>query len=215
MPLIIDKQISSILNEGSFQEVANFLLNEATFRIGEHDFRFLEVEYYDLDDPYTHKDAAQYTPGRWYFHRKGGTYKGLDVTCQHGSFLLRAVENLKTGEITEGPSLLVDLILAETDLDDVNELRNKYVYPGQKNTNLRLIIPNKSRQETILTSRRIGLRHQPERDQHWQTRLRFLTKPEHLKKGRKLLIEDLKEDGMSREEIIALTKCSPRSVTKR
>ena len=211
MPLIVDKRITSILNEGSYQEVSNFLLNEATFRIGEHNFRLLEVEYYDLDDPYTHKDVSQYTPGRWYFHRKGGTYKGLDVTCQHGSFLLRAVENLDTGEITEGPSLLVDLILAETGLNDVNELRAKYTYPGQKNINIRFI-PSVIKEETILTCRRVGLRHQPERDQHWQARLRFLIKPEYLKKGRKLLIEDLKADGMSRDEIIALTKCSPRSV---
>ncbi len=212
MPLIIlDKRVSSILNEATYQDVANFLLNEVTFRIGNHDFRLLEVEYYDLDDPYTHKDASQYTPARWYFHRKGGSYKGLDVTCQHGSFLLRAVENLDTGEITEGPSLLVDLILAETGMSDVNALREKYTSPCQKNTNLRFV-PSKLQHDDILACRRVGLRHQEERNEYWQARLRFLIASEHLKKGRKLLIEDLKADGMSRDDIIALTKCSPRSL---
>lgn len=212
MPLIIiDRQISSILNDSSYQDVSKFLLNEVIFRIEEDDFRLLEIEYYDLDDPYTHKDATQYIPARWYFHRKGGTYKGLDITCQHGSFLLRAVENIKTGEITEGPSLLVDLILEKTCFGDVNELRDRYIYPSQKNINLRLVITDLS-QDKILSCRRIGLRHQPTQDQYWQARLRFLIKPEHLKKGRKLLIEDLKIDGISRDEIIALTKCSPRSL---
>jgi hypothetical protein len=52
--------------------------------------RFVEIEFYYTDaihaDPFTHKDPLQKTNGQWYFHKigaqyKGGTYKGLDVTC--------------------------------------------------------------------------------------------------------------------------------------
>ena len=209
--IILDKRINSLLTKASYQEVASFLLNEATLRIGQYNYRLLEVEYYDIEDPYTHQDAIQYTPARWYFHRKGGSYKGLDVTCQHGSFLLRAVKNLETSEIIEGPSLLVDLILRGTGINNVNTLRDMYIHPGQKNSNLRLLGMAK-REDPILTCRRIGLRHQDERNKFWQARLRSLVSPELLKKGRKLLIEDLREDGMSREEIISLVKCSPRSL---
>ena len=213
MPLILlDNRVKSILCETPHLDVADFLLNEVTFRIGKNNYRLLEVEYYDLDDPYTHKDSTQYTPARWYFHRKGGSYKGLDVTCQHGSFLLRAVKNLDNGQVIEGPSLLVDLILQETGCHDVNQLRETYIHPAQKNTNLRFISIN-PKEEPILTCRRVGLRHQPEREGFWQARLRFLIFPDLLKKGRKILLEDLKADEMSREEIIALVKCSPRSVS--
>lgn len=157
----------------------------------------------------------KYIPGCWYFHRKGGTYKGVDITCGHGSFLLRAIQDIQTEEVTEGPSLVVDVLLSKLDCPDVNTLRQKYIHPSRKNTNLKLVWQKQNTDNTILMARRVGLRElsdDPIRNEYYNKKLRFLISPALLKKGRKILIEDLKQEGMTKEEIINLVKCSPRSV---
>lgn len=124
MPLILlDTTITQLLSTASYSEVTTFLLCNCILVIGSHHYRLLEIEYYSLEDPYTHKDTSQYVPERWYWYRKGDTFKGVDITCRGGSFLLRAAQDLSTLQTIEVPSLLVDLILATTNIRTVEELR--------------------------------------------------------------------------------------------
>lgn len=92
-----------------------------------------EVELYARradthDDAFTHADPLQYTSGGWYFHRKGGTFKGgsfkgVDITagcaeCPVGA-LIRSVCAAPTDAaacgtidgLVDGPCLVVDAML--------------------------------------------------------------------------------------------------------
>jgi hypothetical protein len=116
--------------------LASFLLGGCTLVAGHRRFSLLEVELYlkgaPHDDPFAHGQAIQFHPARWYFHKTGSGYreasrKGLDVTCgREGSFaggvLLRAARDLATGELIEGPSLLVDAVLRELGHSKVRDL---------------------------------------------------------------------------------------------
>lgn len=111
---------------------------------GVTEFAFCEVELYAFrngvyEDRFTHCDAQQSVAGSWYFHKKGGTFKGgsfkgLDVTFgapagSHGAavsvgVLIRSIcpvsrktasgeeEPLDPKRLVEGPSLVVDNVVA-------------------------------------------------------------------------------------------------------
>jgi hypothetical protein len=117
-------------------QLASFLLAGCTLVAGGRRFSLLEVEVYlkgaEHDDPFAHGQAVQFHPARWYFHKTGSGYreasrKGLDVTCgREGSFaggvLIRAARDRATGELIEGPSLLVDAVLRELGHSKVRDL---------------------------------------------------------------------------------------------
>lgn len=67
---LIDSKIKKELTTSAYQEVANFLINKSYLQIASSLFRFLEIEYYDLDDPYTHRDAKQIHPRMLVFSSK-------------------------------------------------------------------------------------------------------------------------------------------------
>ena len=106
-------------------------------------FLIAEVELYVNHktlhpDAFTHGDKAQERVGEWYFHKKGGTYKagsfkGLDVTfgwagvpCGCLIRSIQPVDGVRDGAagpacvlfadrpLVEGPSLVVDALLAAT-----------------------------------------------------------------------------------------------------
>lgn len=94
------------VNENNFDTMANLLLNKSILVINNTEWRISEIEFYYHSnihpDNYTHKDENQKRNGEWYFHRqngksyKGGTYKGLDISCgnenNYGGILLRSIE---------------------------------------------------------------------------------------------------------------------------
>jgi len=101
--------------------------------------RIAEVELYLEPDPYTHRDPHQIaTSGKWYFHRqagkgyKGGTFKGVDLTCGPagvaGGILIRAIIDGRTGDLIEGPCKVVEALLAATGFPDVGSLAR--AFPG-------------------------------------------------------------------------------------
>ena len=210
---LLDKRILDLLdNILDHQVIAQQLLTHCLLQIGDNLYRLLEIEYYDLDDPYTHKDATQYIPNRWYFHRKGGTYKGLDITCKNGSFLLRAIQDITSKEIIEGPSLVVDHLLATLNYENVQELRDDFTHPAQRNTTFR-INWSELRDDIIYTSRRVGINppdspreDEEKRKEYAAMRRRYLVAPDLLKKGRKLVVEDLKSDGIQKSELMKIFK---------
>ena len=96
--------------------------------------RLVEIEFYyfgeDHLDPFTHRDRLQEQCGRWYFHRSHGSYrsgsfKGIDLTFGDGTaragVLLRGLEK-PDGTLIDGPSLLVDHLLALSGKSTVAEL---------------------------------------------------------------------------------------------
>lgn len=110
-------------------------------------FRMCEVEIYANaskvhEDTFTHGDPQQETVGTWYFHKKGGTFKsgsfkGLDVTFGAPKlpvgFLIRSVLPLKSPDasdtatlrkedLVEGPSLVVDTLLAALGVSSILDL---------------------------------------------------------------------------------------------
>ena len=109
------------------QKVAGALMNHWDLLVAGRRHRILELEAYVHGpahaDPYTHRDEGQEHCAAWYFHRKGGNYKGgsfkgLDLACGGGrgsgvcaGLLLRSVAEDATGELAEGPCLVVDRIL--------------------------------------------------------------------------------------------------------
>jgi len=109
-----------------FTALAAQLLNGTQVHIGAVPHRLVEVEVYYHGpghlDPFTHRDPLQRQPGRWYFHRgggayRGGSFKGLDLTFGDGSascgVLLRSLARAD-GTLVVGPSLCVDHLLALT-----------------------------------------------------------------------------------------------------
>lgn len=118
-------------------------------------FRILELELYHPDDPYTHGSPEQKgPPGLWYFHRagkndtgkfKGGTFKGLDVTCAEegkpGGLLIRAVSEMGLvsihGQMVEapirthyGPCKSVEALLEAVGASSIDELVTREDYPA-------------------------------------------------------------------------------------
>jgi hypothetical protein len=95
-------------------------------------YRIIELEYYlynnDHPDPFVHQHEEQKLSNCWYFRRKGGTFKGLDLTLGNNSsyfgVLIRTMETLdaKNPEIISGPCKVVDKILELYGVNLVNDL---------------------------------------------------------------------------------------------
>src|SRR5215211_3101799 len=107
-----------------FAGIAATLLNRTRWVIAGQAHRITECEFYfrgpQHDDPFTHGDPIQVHAGRWYFHKtagiyRGGSFKGVDVTfgdgVSRGGILIRGAQTAD-GRLIDGPSLLVDHLLA-------------------------------------------------------------------------------------------------------
>jgi len=126
----------------AFDTIARELLLNLELHCNGHVLRVLECEFYwradepagvavpdggDHHDVFAHASPMQHNNyGRWYWHRqgtkpdasyKGGSYKGLDVTCGpvggtgHGGILIRAVQRVSDGVCIEGSCLVADEVL--------------------------------------------------------------------------------------------------------
>lgn len=189
-----------------FPEVAEKILQKAIFHIKEYRFRIIEIEFYwhkepEHPDPYVHCHSLQFKKNVFYFHPKAHPYAGLDIAVGNGGILLRGIEDLSTGEITDGPSLLVNRILRELPTAKT-DFQGKNIF---KNEDLFLDFTGDFRKE-IFHSPRIGL---SEKEPFYAKKLyRFLTEPRKTKKGRIEVIFGMRN--LSIERIIQLTG-SPRA----
>ena len=100
-----------------FNKIADMVLNKWVINVNNKHYRFSEIEFYlnhkQHPDTFTHGDEMQSILGNWYFHRAGksyksGSYKGLDLSFgqgdnSHGGILIRSIQSLEDGSITEGP----------------------------------------------------------------------------------------------------------------
>lgn len=206
-----------------FAAVADRLLNHLRLHVAGRPHRLIEVEAYvhapDHPDPFPHRHPIQSQPGQWYFHRthgayRGGSFKGVDVSVGGGSacggFLLRGLET-PDGTVIDGPSLLVDFLLSGTGFGTVAKLDAALgetpAWDADSPLSLR---PVEAEPRPILKGLRVGLglkRHGRAAVDYLFRRYRYLTDPRRTKKGKPHLVLPLLADGMSAEEVNALTGC--------
>ena len=85
-------------------------------------------------DRFTHSHKEQKKMLTWYFHQmsdkdhsyKGGTFKGLDITCGvndgYGGILIRSIMNEKNNTVIEGPCNVVNALLKSAGVSSIKEL---------------------------------------------------------------------------------------------
>jgi hypothetical protein len=120
--------------------------------------------------------------------------------------------NIDTNQLIEGPSLLVDQLLSDCDIDDMKQIRGLCVRATDNTSPIRIIQSDKHN-DTVYESRRVGLRHTDDRNDWWTQRYRLPTNPHLLKKGRKLLIGDMRNDGIDNDTIMRINQCCSRSLS--
>jgi len=202
-----------------FAKLAYWLLNEIDFVIGDKICKICEIEFYlftdDHQDIYTHRNDDQSTPNKWYFHKKGntykgGTYKGLDITFglsnkpAFGGILIRGLSEIDNEPINcqsiVGPCKSVDYILEHTNSENINTLV-PYIGDVSDNTKKIYLKPSVGRLPgTIYKGVRVGLTFKyPE----WGCKsYRFLTwKLRDVEKNRQNIVVDLLNQGVSAEYI--------------
>jgi hypothetical protein len=213
-----------------FARIADFILNRTSWVVAGHPHRITECEFYYRgsvhDDPFTHGDPVQVHPGRWYFHRTGGVYrggsfKGIDVTfgdgTARGGILIRGAE-AADGTLIDGPSLLVDRLLrlcAAATVAGLDELIAGRLAWEQLNPLHFAESPAGGR--GVLGCARVGLslrRARPgSRMPEYLTRpYRFLTEPGRIAKGKPQMVMGLHRLGRKPEEIRQVTNTPARSI---
>jgi len=210
-----------------FDRLAAYLLNGCRLMVNGQAHRLIEVEVYyhgpGHADPFAHCDPLQRQPGRWYFHRtnkrgvRGGSFKGVDLTfgdgTAYGGMLLRGLET-PDGAIVDGPSLLVDFLLASTGVATIAEfdraMAGRCVWDVDRLLCLQSVTARP--QPAILSTARVGLtlkqaKPGDERERYLLRRYRYLSEPRRTAKGKVLMVLAALCDGRAPAEIRDLTGC--------
>ena len=215
-----------------FSKLAHQLLNSFELVVNGQCFRLAEIEFYfysqEHPDIFTHCSELQKKNGFWYFHRignsyKGGSFKGLDMSIGGngaiGGILLRSISD-ENGQVTNGPSLLVDKLIELTNNNSVAELdrsiENKVI---TDDTSPIFVRKRKWRDKKIYSTARVGLtlkKVSPETNPETFiiAPYRFLNEPAKIKKGRIHLILSLYFDGHSSKQIKEITGSPLKSIDK-
>jgi hypothetical protein len=221
-------------SEAWFGRIAARLLTGCRVMVADKPHRFTEVEgYYNGSahaDPFAHCDPVQKQGGRWYFHRTGGIYrsgsfKGVDLAfgddTAFGGFLIRGLEE-EGGKYIDGPSLLVDHLLATTGKRDVATLDAAMAerVAWDDEVPLRLEWLEEPVERTVYRAPRVGLslkRAKPPGEKHLKfimRHYRYYTEPRKTAKGKPHMVLGLHARGKTPEEIYTLTGC-PRATVQR
>jgi hypothetical protein len=218
---------------GWFARVADRLLNGCDFLVAGRPYRFAELEMYyhgpGHPDPFPHRDVVQRLPGRWYFHRtggqyRGGSFKGLDLTLGDGTarfgVLIRTVVG-PDGGVIDGPSRTVDHLLSRTGRASVAELDETIGTRLIWDEGSPLVVRESEapRAATVYRTARVGLslkwgRGRPEAARYVVRPYRFLTEPRAIGKGRPQLVLALHEQGRPADAIHALTGVPRRAIDR-
>lgn len=136
---LMETKIKDYIKKNQLDELAKYLLFETHIVANDQTYRMLEIELYICNDKhkdiFTHCHREQKNMLTWYFHQmsdkehsyKGGTFKGLDITCggsidNYGGILIRAIMNETTDEVIEGPCNVVNELLKQTKCNSIKEL---------------------------------------------------------------------------------------------
>lgn len=203
----------------AIQALATLLLLRCDLRVGDARWRIMEVEGYahapGHPDPFTHRDEAQNSLGRWYFHRtgegfRGGSFKGVDLTFGGGGafagMLVRAVA-LSDGTLVEGPSLSVDAMLGATGHGSVASLA-RACDEGAHDA-VALVAREHPRGDAVYAGPRVGLSLRAElsaeRVFFLPRHYRFVVDPRRARKGRAHIALGMHRAGTSPEAIAGVT----------
>lgn len=211
--------------------VAEVLLHHTALVAGGVAHRLREVEIYLRApfhfDPFAHAHPVQQVAGGWYFHRagvgyRGGSFKGLDLSCGapgvFGGVLIRSVEAM--GALVDGSCNTVDHLLRLTGLASVAAL--DAVIAGRRaddEMSPLFLASAESSDDAIWATARVGLTLKragawPSMPRYLGRRLRFLTRPGAIRKGRLQTIVALHAAGHGIAGIAQLTG-SPRQAIER
>ncbi len=227
-----ENQTSINTIENWFINIAQNLLNNSQLVVNNIPHRLVEIEFYYFSpthpDFFTHRDNLQTEPGKWYFHRqggsyKGGTFKGLDLTFgdyhAYGGILIRSLQTVN-GNIVCGPSLCVDYLLAQTNTNSVATLDEKIAQgrAWEQNHILRLETAPVGQIKPIFSTARVGLslkKSTASNNMHWfiLRPYRYLTELRRISKGKPYLILALYSQGMDIEQICQTTG-SPQPIVR-
>jgi hypothetical protein len=216
-----------------FDRIAERLLNGAHLVVAGEPHRLTEIEFYyhgpGHPDVFAHRDPVQVHTGRWYFHRtrgvyRSGSFKGLDLTFAgsdaFGGVLFRGLER-SDGPLIDGPSLLVDYLLARTGAPDVAALDARIGdrVAWDADNPLRLDWLPEITPRPIYRSGRVGLslkRSRKSPDPPWfiLRRYRYLTEPARIRKGKLQLILALHARGRTTDEIRQITGATRSTVER-
>ncbi|HJZ92600.1 MAG TPA: hypothetical protein VKE40_17115 [Gemmataceae bacterium] len=213
-----------------FARIADELLNRTHWMVGGRPHRMTEVEFYYVGaghhDPFAHADPIQQYAGRWYFHKtagmyRGGSFKGVDLTFGNedarAGILIRGLE-APDGKRIDGPSLLVDRLLAECGKPTVaaldQEINSRLAWDV---TNPLHVKSAPDLHKATLSCARVGLSLRKARPGStapaFLTRpYRFLTDPAMIAKGKVQMVLELHRRGVPVDEIRQLTGCPTRTV---
>jgi len=218
----------------AFLHVADQLMNNYVIAVGGNMFRLAEVEFYLCyplhPDIFTHQDELQRSCACWYFHRqsggsyKSGSYKGLDITFgpndAFGGILIRAIEDLTSGDYVDGPCLVVNKLLERAGAGDSIESlvkMSRFSLNVAENGNILSLAKSPMPALTVYASSRVGLtlkKLDGDRAAFICRPYRFVTRPLNVSKGRPNLIMRLYMDGKSNEEIMKITGATKAIVGK-
>lgn len=137
----MDKIIKKYIENCDLDDLAKYILFNTHLNINGEYYRMIEIEIYVCNDYHnditTHCHNEQLKMLTWYFHQlsskehsyKGGSYKGIDITCgwndsskSFGGILIRTIMNEKTGQAISGPCLSVNKILELSNYSNIKDL---------------------------------------------------------------------------------------------
>ena len=213
-----------------FDDTANFLLNQSVLKINNFNYRIVEIEFYEKSsahpDPFVHSNKDQLTFGKWYFHKfgstyKDGTYKGLDLTFgsikstknhKYGGILIRSIKNLETNNVIEGPCRTVNHILKKCSVNSIAELVGETIMDAFDDTSKLYIkeLQNELPKETIYQGPRVGLTLKNKsnlklRKKYINKNYRYVIFIDKIKKWRNTVIQNMYQQGLSKERIQEIT----------
>jgi hypothetical protein len=212
-----------------FRTCADALLNNFELVVaGSKVYRFVEIEFYYNDhnghqDTFIHgSDLQLKTAGHWYFHTAGsagtsyksGTYKGLDITFGKpgkipGGMLLRAMEEIATSEVIEGPCMVVDRLLKENKKAAIIDLvKTGFSLCATDVNPFMYIRPSKAAGRPVVGSPRVGLtlkRFDAFKESFVMMPYRMTSLTAKIKKNKQTIIIALQAQGRSTSEIMAIT----------
>lgn len=186
-----------------FDRIADEVINRHSLCLGSKCFEILEVEFY-INEPshpdiFSHGGEDKKQNAVFAFHRMGssfkeGSYTGLDIAIgnesRFGGMLLRSLRDLQSGEVIEGPSKVVSLILDYFREEKVRDLVKKIpmnLLTSEGKEKLSLVMRENSDGEKLFRSPRVGLtlnKGASGRVTFLAREYRYTSVPQILKKGR-------------------------------
>ncbi len=216
-----------------FAAIATRLLNGCDFLAAGQQYRLAEVEMYysgpEHHDPFSHREPIQRECGRWYFHRthgvyRGGSFKGLDLTLGDGTahfgVIIRSVVGLN-GTMIDGPCVLVDQLLARTQMPSVAALDaligTRPIWDAT--APLSIVESPSPRSAMVYATSRVGLslkraENHPAMPRFVGRAYRFLTEPATIAKGRVHLVLALHRAGHTPDAIHTTTRVPRKAIAR-